>query len=206
MRWRVGNGHDISAFQSPWIPRPHSFRAVTVNVEATRDWRVSDFIREGRWDGEVLTSVFWPIDVEEIFRVPLGHNWAQDRLVWHFGNKRRYTVKFSKIPSKVKVFMWRAFNEILPNSLNLSKRGVDCNPLCSRCGVDTESGWHFLWACNRVRKIWEKSSLWAKLRMLDARGFDGLCTTTRQKLSQEELEIFAIIACAVWWTRNLKSF
>lgn len=67
--------------------------AVTVNIEATRDWRVSDFIREGRWDVEVLTAVFWPIDVEDIFRVPLGHNWAQDRLVWHFGSKGRDTVK-----------------------------------------------------------------------------------------------------------------
>ncbi|GMN36179.1 hypothetical protein TIFTF001_005799 [Ficus carica] len=203
VRWRVGNGHDISAFQSPWIPRPHSFRAVTVDIEATREWRVSDFIKEGRWDVEVLTSVFWPIDVEEIFRVPLGHNWAQDRLVWHFGNKGRYTVKSGhwvamEIDVRTRVFCRRVRQPVVETPLELENS--------NRCGVDTKSGWHSLWACNRVRKIWKKSSLWAKLRMLDARDFDGLCMTTRQKLSQEELEIFAMIAWAVWGTRNLKVF
>lgn len=74
LRWRVGNGNDITAFQSPWIPRPYSFRSVTVNLEFTCDWRFLDYIKEGIWDVEALNSIFWPINIVENLRIPLGHN------------------------------------------------------------------------------------------------------------------------------------
>lgn len=61
-----------------------TLRLVTVDLEFTRDWRVLDYIKKGRWDVEALSSIFWPINIVENLRIPLGHNWAQDCLVWHF--------------------------------------------------------------------------------------------------------------------------
>ena len=89
----VGGVHDISAFQSPWIPRPRSFMPITSNVESPRDWKMSDFIPERQWDVGLLSSVFWPMDIEVILSIPFSRREVDDRLIWHYNPKGRYKVK-----------------------------------------------------------------------------------------------------------------
>lgn len=93
VRLRVGGVHDISAFQSPWIPRPRSFKPITSNVESPRDWKVSDFIPDRQWDVWLLSSVFWPMDIEVILSIPFSRREVADRLIWHYDPKGRNTVK-----------------------------------------------------------------------------------------------------------------
>jgi hypothetical protein len=47
----------------------------------------------------------------------------------------------------VKVFLWKACNNLLPTKENLFKKRVVKDPLCPICGVEVENICHMLWRC-----------------------------------------------------------
>ena len=59
-----------------------------------------------------------------------------------------------RTPNKIKVFGWRACNEILPTKLNLSKRRVIEDATCPICLRFPESVVHALWECDATRDVW----------------------------------------------------
>ena len=70
-----------------------------------------------------------------------------------------------RIPNKIKVFKWRACNEILPTKLNLSKRRVIDDAMCPICLRFPESVVHAFWECDVARDVWVGS-----LKILQKRG------------------------------------
>lgn len=44
-----------------------------------------------------------------------------------------------RIPNKVRIFIWRACQNLIPTSLNLAKRGIPCNDFCLVCSAESES-------------------------------------------------------------------
>lgn len=52
-----------------------------------------------------------------------------------------------KVSNPTKSFLWRACSNILPTRVNLCKRGVVENDLCTMCGREPESVAHALWSC-----------------------------------------------------------
>ena len=58
-----------------------------------------------------------------------------------------------RIPNKIKVFGWRACNEILPTKLNLSKRRIIEDAMCPIC-LRLESVVHALRECDTARDVW----------------------------------------------------
>ena len=59
------------------------------------------------------------------------------------------------IPSKIKIFAWRACVDALPIMVNLQKRGIgDCD-LCPCCGVESETLFHSIINCEVARRVWE---------------------------------------------------
>ena len=63
------------------------------------------------------------------------------------------------IPNKIKVFGWRACQEILPTRLNLVKRRIIHDSVCSNCTRFSESMIHALWDCKVAVDVWVGSSL-----------------------------------------------
>ena len=59
-----------------------------------------------------------------------------------------------RIPNKIKVFGWRACNEILPTKLNLSKRRIIDDAMCPICMRFSESAIHALWECEAAKDVW----------------------------------------------------
>jgi len=37
---------------------------------------------DGRWDIELIQSIFWPVDVHRIIQFPIGHG-REDVVAWH---------------------------------------------------------------------------------------------------------------------------
>ena len=52
-----------------------------------------------------------------------------------------------RIPNKIKVFGWRACNNILPTKHNLSKQKIIEDEMCPICMRFPESVIHALWEC-----------------------------------------------------------
>ncbi|XP_075662987.1 uncharacterized protein LOC142632479 [Castanea sativa] len=66
------------------------------------------------------------------------------RKVWHL-----------HIPSKVRIFAWRACVDALPTMVNLQNRGIWENDLCPCCGKDSEMIFHSLVNCEVARRVWD---------------------------------------------------
>ncbi|TXG59086.1 hypothetical protein EZV62_016915 [Acer yangbiense] len=57
------------------------------------------------------------------------------------------------IPNKVKVFVWKACNNMLPSFENLARRRIPVLQLCPLCKSASESIMHGLWSCSYLKKL-----------------------------------------------------
>lgn len=65
--------------------------------------------------------------------------------------KNIWNVKGSRV---VKMFLCQACNDILPTKERLFKRHITLDPLCSICGLETETLRHILWSCPFAKDVW----------------------------------------------------
>ncbi|BFG37837.1 hypothetical protein CerSpe_241110 [Prunus speciosa] len=149
-RWRVGNGSDIKVWGDRWLPRPTSFEVVTPPVVGLEELKVNSLICEAgqpQWIMPLLTSLFLPLDVDEILRVPLSLRSPPDCLIWHFDRKGKFSVKSayrvaltlstdpdppsSSISGMAQLWKW-VWNAKLPEKIKLCTwRGIhDILPTC----------------------------------------------------------------------------
>ena len=160
----------IECFCDPWLPRQPSFCPITKATPTTQEFKVSDLINPNsrEWDVDLISNLFWPVDVPCILSIPLGLDDGPDTFIWHHTSIGTYSVKsgyrvettyqdndFTSednmlqrwwkgmwniyTPSKVRMFVWRCFNDILPTGIRLRERGVNCSVICRRCDKAFES-------------------------------------------------------------------
>ena len=108
------------------------------------------------------------------------------------------------VPNKVKSFMWRASKNILLTKVNLCSRKVIDDPICEACKEGAKSSGHIFWDCVKVHKVWQLTSIFFAAYGMVFSSFAnflwhlkfGLC------LSNELLELVAMVAWSVWFSRN----
>lgn len=155
----------------------------------------------------------------------------EDKLIWHFDKTDNYTVKSGykvflnskidgiasssnsmekvwnslwklKIPSKIKLFCWKALNNTLPTKLNLLKRGIASDLYCPICGNEVESTDHILFQCCRAKEIWEITFN----RVFLETNFNGSFVDRWLKIvescSSSELGLVAVTCWSIWNDRN----
>lgn len=119
--------------------------------ESLREWGdLHDLLQRVQVDGQVEDQVYWALEKSRVYSTKslyncLTHGGVNDKindLIWK-----------SKIPLKVKVFLWQVFHKKLQTALALSRRGWHGNPLCSVCNL-VETVDHILFGCVFSRYIW----------------------------------------------------
>ncbi|KAK4406046.1 hypothetical protein Sango_0611100 [Sesamum angolense] len=151
-RWRVGSGTSICIWKDPWLPRPLTFGPIT------------------------------PPPRDLILGIPLGHLGLEDQIVWHHTKNGIFSVRSAyhlartleekpcsstsmtaesdwwrklwqlKLPSKIKVFTWRACLNALPTAANLNKRLKTESFSCPFCAASREDIIHTLLLCPFARQ------------------------------------------------------
>lgn len=58
------------------------------------------------------------------------------------------------IPPKIRMFIWRACNNIRPHAMELTRRPVSSNSCCIHCKQELETMSHILMECRGLRDIW----------------------------------------------------
>jgi hypothetical protein len=58
------------------------------------------------------------------------------------------------VPNTVKIFLWRACNDLLPTKCNLFRRNIVKDNICPCCCREMESGLHALWTCPAAQDVW----------------------------------------------------
>lgn len=91
--WRVGNGRSIRVWHDNWIPRPFSYKPITLQGRC-RIRFVSDLLNDnGSWNVRLLQEYFLPVDVNEILKIRASPRHEDDTLAWGPGKFGVFSVK-----------------------------------------------------------------------------------------------------------------
>lgn len=126
---------------------------------------------------------------------------------WSFGgviSSRNQKLWKSRIPLKVKVFVWLLYQDRLPTAVNLKTKNWKGNVNCSLCGVPEDTNHiffncvlaKFTWTCTKEFLNWDKipeSLEGFQMHWLDVRGANSY---------QIVIFNFAALVWTIWKVRN----
>ena len=148
LRWRIGCGDQVRIYNSNWVPRPSTFKILST-LTLPLDTLISVLTDgEHKWNETLIKQHFTPKDTEHILKIMLPKSLGPDKLKWGFDKYGNYAVKSGyqvalklKFPDwpgtskrkssewhtiwkldlseKIKIFMWRAAQNLPPTFENL---------------------------------------------------------------------------------------
>lgn len=181
--WVVGNGLSIKAWQDPWLSVTEQMRPIGPVAEGSNDLTVAQLLREGsmEWNEEQIQECFpcWEPIIRTIKPSVTG---APDKLIWLGTDSSEYTTKSGyhtaikkrseaeehegsvgiewfkfvwnlHISPKIKMFLWKLFQQAIPVGEVLAARHIKADVRCKRCGTP-ESINHLFLHCPFAKKIW----------------------------------------------------
>lgn len=208
-------------YKSNWIPRPDTLKPFSPQTLAPNSV-VADLVCNQQWKEDVIAQNFMEEDAARILRIPLPRSPHADQLIWHFDKHGNYSVKsgyqialklkfpdtasssdksktqweviWSKeIPEKIKVFMWRAAQDLLPTACNLWKRRVIKEPICCRCGNESEDSFHALMRCKQAQKVWKLTEFYQNIKLLAQQDLLSAHQELATNRSKKEMELMIAV-------------
>lgn len=232
LRWRIGNGENVQIYNSKWIPRPVTFEIVSQPLLPAVSFLINE---EHRWDENKIRQHFMPEDIERILQIPLPRYSEPDQLVWAHDKLGIYSVKSGyqvalglkfpncpstsrisltewnviwklEIPAKVKIFIWRAAQNLLATGENLWKRKVAKEPWCQRCGSKVENVFHALIECKASQKMWKHTKFKGEFNHLVNQDMLSVLLGLAVRRNIRDMEMIVALCWASWHSRNLFVF
>ncbi|KAI9165826.1 hypothetical protein LWI28_021207 [Acer negundo] len=159
VRYRVGDGKSIKITKEKWIPRPNTFKIYSLpklDGNAKVNQLISSF---GGWDIHIIKGNFFKKETNQILKILIVGINRCDSQLWHYNEDGQYSVKSGywlghslenimgpsnttpqtswwntfwnvKIPTKVKMFIWKVYQDWIPTKINIGWRGVQTNGVC----------------------------------------------------------------------------
>ena len=118
-----------------------------------------------------------------------------DRYLWS-------NIWSSQVQPKIKIFMWRACLDILPNRTKLFEKGVLHSFSCQWCEDEPETSSHVLWQCAFVQKIWEACPVPIPASCNGNMSFRDFIVHCTDVLDAFQIAILFTTAWEVWNARN----
>jgi hypothetical protein len=107
-----------------------------------------------------------------------------------------------KAPNPVKVFIWRACQNILPTKDNLQKKGISLDPLCLFCKTEVETTKHILWDCPLAADVWGACGRIIQKSYVAGYSFAEVMEVLFDRCNGEDDEVYAETAKRIWFRRN----
>nr|XP_027108781.1 uncharacterized protein LOC113728591 [Coffea arabica] len=93
LRRRVGDGESIKIWEDRWLPGIEDGKIRSQRKDDSKIQRVSELIRDGKWDRELLRQEFEEKDRLQILKIPLSLGKVMDRFYWARSSSGVYSVK-----------------------------------------------------------------------------------------------------------------
>ncbi|KAF5469211.1 hypothetical protein F2P56_013300, partial [Juglans regia] len=186
---QINNGTATRVWSDPWLPSLHPPipSPQIPGTYHYPDLRVAELTLENprRWNMLLLNTLFSSKTIAAIQRIRLSqyqfHN-IHDQPKWKHHSSGKYSVKSAyaafilhtnttepdiiwkklwavKLQDRLKLFLWKVYNDILPTQLSLSH----CLPIadnqiyCSLCHMENESLDHLFLNCIYSRVLWRNA-------------------------------------------------
>ncbi|KAK2640685.1 hypothetical protein Ddye_028480 [Dipteronia dyeriana] len=187
-RWRIGNGSMVSVYKDHWLPRPSTFRLfspLTLSINAKSDTLMWHFDKLGSCSVKSGYHLGCNLmDIQSSSGLASSESWW--KFLWRI-----------RIPTKIKLFIWRASFDWIPTRFNLAKRRMEVETNCPICGKFMETTTHALWNCSALKLIRSSYHSFSGFGVEDNMPFFDLMLLCKNKMLVEEFLIWNI-----WWCRN----
>ncbi|KAA3459024.1 reverse transcriptase [Gossypium australe] len=105
------------------------------------------------------------------------------------------------IPSKIKIHVWRLFNNLIPHYCNLAKKKLAAESLCPLCKEGMETTNHLVWSCGVLRQVWDHFQF--RTHQFDTLGEAQVCFARFFiAADSHQKNIIAISIWSLWYRRN----
>ncbi|KAK2653573.1 hypothetical protein Ddye_013429 [Dipteronia dyeriana] len=188
-RWRIGCGSGVSIYNDKWIPRPNSLWVVSLIVRDDIVFVSQLKTESSDWNVPLIRHLFLEVDAFAILSIPTFASQAIDtlcgtaqlmdsnrasssgsglleswwRTLWHL-----------EIPSKVKVFIWRACRHWISTRQCLTARHIPIEVVCPICLRESKTVIDALWGWKRLKTIREACVFMEKTSF--AKGCKWVCS------------------------------
>ncbi|KAF5481661.1 hypothetical protein F2P56_002298, partial [Juglans regia] len=107
-----------------------------------------------------------------------------------------------EVPDKVKMFIWKCHNNILPTKDNLNRKNIIENNICLVCLRESGTLVHVLWECLAAANVWGGENILLSKWKGQLFDFHFLWNEMRLKLSKEIVELVLVMFYQRWVRRN----
>ncbi|GKB91122.1 reverse transcriptase [Tanacetum coccineum] len=189
-KWNIGNGRSVNVWNDFRVDDHRNLGPKPNNCDVYQVRDLLNLEGDG-WNHELLSSLF-PHNITSKIAYCFVSKSRNDVLYWHNSPGGRFSCRFAyllalevvedmvrnticddlidfwcvvwkaRVPSKVKLFMWRAWNNYLPTIDNLQSRGLNQTSSCTHCGETTENIVNVLFKCSAAKEL-RDPGIWTQL-------------------------------------------
>ncbi|KAA3474875.1 reverse transcriptase [Gossypium australe] len=106
-----------------------------------------------------------------------------------------------QIPTKIKIHIWRLFNNFLPHLCNLARRTLSVEIICPLCKKGPEDADHLMWSCEILQSIWK--SLNIMVPPFESVMGGKICfANTFSATNEQQRQSMALSLWGLWYSRN----
>ncbi|KAL5566290.1 hypothetical protein UlMin_029454 [Ulmus minor] len=230
IRRKIGSREDTLIYHDGWLPREGVFKISSPRVLGNFEKVSSLITASGAWDSNLIRTSFHPDEAEAILSLPLPRQKVPDSLLWHYDKSGHYTIRSGywlasknkgvpsssttshtawwqrfwrlRIPPKIRVFLWKAFHNWIPSSVNLARHGVPTQARCSNCNETDDTTLHALWGCKILESLKVFCNSFISFKIPPQCDFKESLLTANDCLSLENLEFLCVLLWRIWFKRN----
>ncbi|KAK2649436.1 hypothetical protein Ddye_016925 [Dipteronia dyeriana] len=107
-----------------------------------------------------------------------------------------------KIPSKIKIFLWKSSHNWLSTGYNLNRRRIQVDVSCPVCYRRPETSLHALWCYPAVKHIRMLCPSMKGLKCTDGTNFVDFMIMCINVLNNDFQELLCVIFFCMWFLRN----
>jgi hypothetical protein len=107
-----------------------------------------------------------------------------------------------QVPPKVKLFIWKACQNIIPTQTKLFEKGITHSYSCLWCEDEPETSDHVLWGCEFAQKVWNSCPVPIGIHQRSLKLFTDVIGSFISDLQTPVIEIAFTTAWALWKARN----
>ncbi|KAL5556875.1 hypothetical protein UlMin_039111 [Ulmus minor] len=230
LRRKIGSGQDTYIYHDCWLPRAGVFKISSPRVLGKFDKVSSLITASGSWDSSLIRESFHEDEAEAILSLPLPKRTTPDTLRWHYDKSGHYTVRSGywlanncrsvpssstsslnswwkrfwrlRVPSKIRIFIWKAFYNWIPSSVNLANHGVPTQKRCLICNEADDTTLHALWGCKALDSLKVLCDSFIHFKLPPQCDLKEFLLSANDDLSVENLEFLCILLWRIWFRRN----
>ena len=107
-----------------------------------------------------------------------------------------------QVPPKVKLFIWKACQNIIPTQTKLFEKGITHSYSCLWCEDEPETSDHVLWGYEFAQKVWNSCPVPIGIHQRSLKLFTDVIGSFISELQTLVIEIAFTTAWALWKARN----